>query len=118
MDRSAMRIFLTGATGYVGSAVLDALVRAGHEVTALVRDPEKGDGVGLRGVKPIMGELSKPASYVAQAEACMKSRTRRLKRWQTCPACINVAEFSRRSSATPNRPQASSARLAHSISAK
>ena len=37
-----MRIFLTGATGYIGSAVLDALLRAGHEVTALVRDPECG----------------------------------------------------------------------------
>ena len=33
-----MRIFLTGATGYIGAAVLDALVRGGHDVTALVRD--------------------------------------------------------------------------------
>lgn len=65
-----MRIFLTGATGYVGSAVLDALVRAGHEVTALVRDPEKADGVGMRGVTPIIGELSKASSYSAQAEDC------------------------------------------------
>ena len=40
-----MRIFLTGATGYVGSAVMDALLRSGHEVTALVRDPEKADAV-------------------------------------------------------------------------
>ena len=31
-----MRIFLTGATGYIGHAVLDALVRASHDVTALV----------------------------------------------------------------------------------
>jgi len=30
-----MRIFLTGATGYIGGAVLDALVKAGHDVTAL-----------------------------------------------------------------------------------
>ena len=36
-----MRVFLTGGTGYIGSAVLDALLRAGHRVTALVRDPEK-----------------------------------------------------------------------------
>ena len=36
-----MRIFLTGATGYIGAAVLDALVRGGHDVTALVRDNEK-----------------------------------------------------------------------------
>ena len=35
-----MRIFLTGATGYIGSAVLDAFVRGGHQVTALVRTNE------------------------------------------------------------------------------
>src|SRR5688500_17871501 len=65
-----MRIFLTGATGYIGSAVLDALLRGGHEVTALVRDPEKADGVAHRGVKPVIGELSKTTSYAAAAEAC------------------------------------------------
>ena len=63
-----MRIFLTGGTGYVGSAVLDALLRAGHEVTALVRDPEKAERVARRGVRPILGELGKPTSYQVQAE--------------------------------------------------
>lgn len=65
-----MRIFLTGATGYIGSAVLDASLRAGHEVTALVRDPEKAERVSLRGVQPVLGDLAKPASYMAAAEAC------------------------------------------------
>jgi nucleoside-diphosphate-sugar epimerase len=65
-----MRIFLTGATGYVGSAVLDALRRAGHQVTALVRDPEKADRMVMRGVQPVIGELSKPKSYSAAAESC------------------------------------------------
>jgi nucleoside-diphosphate-sugar epimerase len=64
-----MRIFLTGATGYVGSAVLDALLRGAHDVTALVRDPEKAERVSRRGVKPVIGDLSKPTSYAAQAEA-------------------------------------------------
>ena len=64
-----MRIFLTGATGYVGSAVTDALLRSGHEVTALVRDPEKAERVSRRGVHAIVGELSRPASYTAAAEA-------------------------------------------------
>ncbi len=63
-----MRIFLTGATGYIGSAVLDALLRGGHDVTALVRDPEKAERVARRGVQPIIGELSKNASYAAAAE--------------------------------------------------
>jgi len=35
-----MRVFLTGGTGYVGSAVLEALVRGGHHVDALVRNNE------------------------------------------------------------------------------
>jgi nucleoside-diphosphate-sugar epimerase len=62
-----MRIFLTGATGYIGSAVLDALLKAGLAVTALVRDPEKAERVSRRGVQPIVGDLSKPASYAAAA---------------------------------------------------
>lgn len=64
-----MRIFLTGATGYVGSAVMDALLRSGHEVTALVRDPEKAEQVSGRGVQPVIGELSRPTSYASHAEA-------------------------------------------------
>ena len=63
-----MRIFLTGATGYIGSAVLDALLRSGHEVTALVRDPEKAERVTRRNVQPLNGELSRPASSVEAAQ--------------------------------------------------
>ncbi|MCO8271056.1 NAD-dependent epimerase/dehydratase family protein [Actinoplanes sp. TRM 88003] len=41
-----MKIFLTGATGYIGSHVLPALTAAGHSVTALVRKPSvRGEGV-------------------------------------------------------------------------
>jgi nucleoside-diphosphate-sugar epimerase len=65
-----MRIFLTGATGYVGSAVLDALLRASHEVIALVRDREKAERVAMRSVQPVIGDLSKPISYAAAAESC------------------------------------------------
>ena len=65
-----MRIFLTGATGYVGSAVLDALLRGSHGVTALVRDPEKAERMTSRGVQPVVGDLSEPSSYAPAAEAC------------------------------------------------
>src|SRR5262245_41769670 len=64
-----MRIFLTGATGYVGSAVLDALVRGGHNVTALVRDNEKAARVTARGGHPVIGNLADPSSYRAAADA-------------------------------------------------
>jgi nucleoside-diphosphate-sugar epimerase len=64
-----MRIFLTGGTGYIGAAVLDALVKHGHGVTALVRDNEKAQRVAARGARPVVGNLSDPESYRAAADA-------------------------------------------------
>jgi nucleoside-diphosphate-sugar epimerase len=64
-----MRIFLTGATGYVGAAVLDALVRGGHDVTALVRDNEKARRVAKRGAHPVIGNLADPESFRSSADA-------------------------------------------------
>lgn len=62
-----MQILITGATGQVGSAVLDALLRAGHQATALVRTPQKAETIALRGVRPIIGDLLVPATYVDAA---------------------------------------------------
>lgn len=64
-----MRIFLTGGTGYVGAAVLDAFVRAGHRVDALVRNSERAARVQDRGAQPVLGDLSQPASYADAAAA-------------------------------------------------
>jgi nucleoside-diphosphate-sugar epimerase len=64
-----MRIFLTGATGYIGGAVLDALVKAGHDVTALVRDKEKARRVARRGGHPVVGNLAEPESFRSAADA-------------------------------------------------
>src|SRR5689334_11390705 len=64
-----MRIFLTGATGYIGAAVLDALVRGGHDVTALVRNNEKARNVAKRGGHPVIGNLAEPESYRGAADA-------------------------------------------------
>ena len=58
-----MRIFLTGGTGYIGSAVLDGFVRAGHHVDALVRNSEKSAQVQGRGGNPVLGDLSDPSTY-------------------------------------------------------
>ena len=58
-----MRIFLTGGTGYIGTAVLDALVRGGHQVDALVRNSEKAAEVQSRGATAVLGNLSQPATY-------------------------------------------------------
>ncbi len=62
-----MRVFLTGGTGYIGSAVLDALIRAGHHVTALARDSEKAERLEARGATPVLGDLATPARFLATA---------------------------------------------------
>jgi NAD(P)-dependent dehydrogenase (short-subunit alcohol dehydrogenase family) len=36
-----MKIVLIGATGFVGAAILQEALNRGHQVTAIVRDPEK-----------------------------------------------------------------------------
>jgi uncharacterized protein YbjT (DUF2867 family) len=64
-----MRIFLTGATGYVGSAVAAELIRAKHEVTALVRSPTSAARVLSYGIQPHHGDLRQPESYSAAARA-------------------------------------------------
>ncbi|WP_203737318.1 NAD-dependent epimerase/dehydratase family protein, partial [Actinoplanes italicus] len=52
-----MDILLTGATGYIGSAVRAALAAAGHTVTALVRSDEAADRVAAAGVQPVIGDM-------------------------------------------------------------
>ncbi len=57
-----MHVLLTGATGYVGRYVLDALLRHGHTVRALVRSG--GDGLAAReGVDVHHGDITEPASF-------------------------------------------------------
>lgn len=50
-----MKILLTGGTGYVGSHVLDHLLAAGHDVTAVVRSEESAGR--LRAGRPLVGDL-------------------------------------------------------------
>lgn len=64
-----MRVFLTGGTGYVGAAVLDALVRAGHHVDALVRHSEGAARVQARGAQPVLGDLMQVATWRDAAAA-------------------------------------------------
>ena len=59
-----MHIFLTGATGYIGSAVLDAIIKGGHRVTAIARDPEKAEKLLAKGATPVIAELGLPKMYL------------------------------------------------------
>jgi nucleoside-diphosphate-sugar epimerase len=59
-----MHVFLTGATGYIGSAALDAMIKSAHQVTALARDPEKAERLAAKGATPLIGELGSPKTYL------------------------------------------------------
>jgi nucleoside-diphosphate-sugar epimerase len=52
-----MRIFVTGATGWVGSVIVRDLIDASHQVTGLVRSPEKAAELASSGAKTVQGDL-------------------------------------------------------------
>ncbi len=64
-----MRIFLTGANGFIGSAVALALIAAGHSVRGLVRDDAKAKAVAAYGIDPVIGSLDDAALLQAEARA-------------------------------------------------
>lgn len=65
-----MKVFLTGATGFIGSAVLKRLTRAGHTVKALVQDLHHVDEVKKAGGIPVMGDLLVPAQWSESVKDC------------------------------------------------
>lgn len=58
-----MVTFLTGATGFIGGAILNRLLREGERVLALVRREEAARQVAARGAHPVLGDLRSPATY-------------------------------------------------------
>lgn len=64
-----MRIFITGANGFIGGAVAATLVKDGHAVRGLVRDRAKAELVAACGVDAVIGSLDDAALLQAEARA-------------------------------------------------
>lgn len=62
------RVFLTGASGFIGGHVLRALLAGGYEVRALARDGEAASRVGDAEV--ILGDLGHPGALVRSMAGC------------------------------------------------
>lgn len=52
-----MKLFLTGSTGYIGNALLRALIEQGHEINVLIRNTGNKHLVTLPGVKVFQGDI-------------------------------------------------------------
>lgn len=64
-----MKVFVTGAAGFIGGSVAAALARAGHQVTGLVRDEAQLRELEKIGVCGVVGTLDDSALLAAQARA-------------------------------------------------
>jgi NADH dehydrogenase len=65
-----MTVFLTGATGFVGSYLLPALVKAGHAVRCLVRDPDAPLAIDSPDVTRVAGDVTDANSLDGACDGC------------------------------------------------
>ena len=63
-----MRIFLTGATGFIGSRITPLLLEAGHQVLGLTRSDAGAQQLAAAGAEAHRGDLEDPASLQRGAE--------------------------------------------------
>jgi nucleoside-diphosphate-sugar epimerase len=64
-----MRVFLTGATGFIGSVIIEELRAAGHQVAGLARSDEAAETLAKWGVEVRRGDVAEPERLAEAARA-------------------------------------------------
>src|SRR4051812_12884209 len=67
---AAMRLFLTGGTGFIGGAVARKLRERGDDVVALVRTPAKAAALSANGVELVAGDLGDDEAIAKGVAGC------------------------------------------------
>lgn len=62
-----MKIFITGATGYIGGSLAMSLHEAGHQVLGLTRSTDKGRLLIERGIEIVVGDLNNTSMLIEHA---------------------------------------------------
>src|SRR5690242_6312536 len=69
MEEFLMKVFVTGASGFIGSATVCELIAAGHQVVGLARSDKSAASVASMGAEVLRGDLVALDSLQRGAEA-------------------------------------------------